>query len=108
MAIVQGINQYLNYYKVVIPPGYINNFVSLIIKDPYQDSIRINSSVITACNIVFEKNVLVSNTVYNVRSIRVPEGELTAFTLNEEVFGVVFTGLKKNEAYGFSGNILLP
>lgn len=43
-----------------------------------------------------------------MRSIRVPEGELTAFTLNEEVFGVVFTGLKKNEAYGFSGNILLP
>lgn len=108
MAIVQGINQYLNYYKVVIPPGYVNNFVSLIIKDPYQDSIRINSSVITACNIVFEKDVLVSNTVYNVRSIQVPEGELTAFTLNEEVFGVVFTGLKKNEAYGFSGNILLP
>lgn len=108
MTIVQGIKQYLNYYKVVIPTGYVNNFVSLIIKESSQDFIRINSSVITACNIVFEENVLVSSNTYNVKSVQVPEGELTAFTLNGEVFGMVFTGVKKHEAYGFSGNILLP
>lgn len=108
MTIIQGINQYLNYYKLVIPTGYINNFVSLMIKESSQDFIRINSSVVTACNIVFEKNVLLGSNTYNVKSIRVPEGDLTAFTLNGEVFGIVVTGLNKDEAYGFSGNILLP
>lgn len=108
MAIIQGINQYLNYYKIVIPFGYVDNFVSFMIKESFQDSIRINSSVITGCNVVFEENVLVGSDFYNVRSIRVPEGEVTAFTLNGEVFGMVFTGVKKHEAYAFSGNILLP
>lgn len=52
--------------------------------------------------------MLVGSDFYNVRSIRVPEGEVTAFTLNGEVFGMVFTGVKEHEAYAFSGNILLP
>lgn len=79
-----------------------------MIKESFQDSIRINSSVITGCNVVFEENVLDGSDFYNVRSIRVPEGEVTAFTLNGEVFGMVFTGVKEHEAYAFSGNILLP
>lgn len=57
---------------------------------------------------MFEENVLVGSDFSNVRSIRVPEGEVTAFTLNGEVFGMVFTEVKEHEAYAFSGNILLP
>lgn len=107
MTIIQRINQYLNNYKIVIPPGYTYNFVTVMIKESSQNFIRVNSSVITGSNIVFEENVSVGCDTYSVRSIKVPEGELTAFTLNAEVFGIVVTGIKQDAAYGFSGNILL-
>lgn len=45
--------------------------------------------------------------IYNVRSIRVVEGEVTASTLNGVSFGLIFTGVAYYEAYGFSGNSLL-
>lgn len=32
MTIVPGINQYLDYYKIVIPSGFDRNYVSIMIK----------------------------------------------------------------------------
>lgn len=66
-----------------------------------------NGSAISERDVVFEKNVVMKNTVYNVRSIKVVEGELTASSDNGEPFGLMFAGTKKYEAYGFSGNSLL-
>lgn len=51
--------------------------------------------------------VSAGSVIYNVRSIRVVEGEVTASTLNGERFGLIFTGVAYYEAYGFSGNSLL-
>lgn len=108
ITIIQGINQYISYFKTVIPAGYINNYASIMIKKSSQDFIHINNKKINASEVVFEENVVVGITTYSVRLIRVPAGELTAFTLDGERFGIIFTGVSKNEAYGFSGNILLP
>lgn len=108
MTIVPGINQYLNYYKIVIPSGYVNNFVSVMIKESSQDCIRINSTVINRCDIVLEKSVLAGNITYNVRTIRVAEGDLTAWALDGEKFGMLFSGVQIAEAYSFSANFLLP
>lgn len=108
MAIIPGINQYLNYYKIVIPGGYVNHFVSVMIKESSQDCIRINSTVINMCDIVFEKNVLAGNITYNVRTIRVAEGVLTALALDGEKFGMFFSGVQIAQAYSFSANFLLP
>lgn len=44
------------------------------------------------------------NLTYNVRTIQVSEGELTAYTVDDENVGVLFTGVSYREAYGFSGN----
>lgn len=108
MAIIPGINQYLNYYKIVIPDGYVNNFVSVMIKESSLDFFRINSTVINICDIVFEENVLAENITYIVKTIRVTEGFLTARTLDGEKFGMVFLGVHIAEAYSFSVNFLLP
>lgn len=108
MAIIPGINQYLNYYKIVIPNGYVNNFVSVMIKESSLIFFRINSTVINICDIIFEKNVLAGNITYNVRTIRVTEGVLTALALDGEKFGMVFLGVHIAEAYSFSVNFLLP
>lgn len=108
MTIIPGINQYLNYFKVVVPSGFVNNFVTIMIKEYSKDLIRINSTVINLSNIVFEGYVLAGNIIYSVRSIRVVEGVLTAFTLDGEKFGMLFSGIQTAEAYSFSGNFLLP
>ena len=49
----------------------------------------------------------VGNTTFNVRSIKVTEGELTASTVNGERFGLMFAGVRDYESYGFSGNSVL-
>lgn len=107
MTIVPGINQYLDYYKIVVPLGYDQNYVSVMIKGSSKDSFRVNGTVIEKNDVDFEENVLVRNITYNVRSIRVAEGELTASTLNGDRFGLIFAGVTEYEAYGFSGNSLL-
>lgn len=80
MTIIPGLNQYLDYYKIVVPSGYDHNYVSIMMKHFSKDSLRINSTVINAGDVVFEENVSYGNLTYNVRSIRVVEGELTAST----------------------------
>lgn len=107
MTIVPGINQYLDYYKIVVPPGYDHNYVSIMINFAFKDLLRINDKTINKRAIVFEENVLASSVTFSVRTVRVVEGELTASTVNGERFGLMFAGVTEYEAYGFSGNSLL-
>lgn len=107
MTIIPGLDQYIDYYKIIVPSGYDHNYVSIMMKHFSNDSLRINSTVINAGDVVFEENVSYGNVTYNVRSIRVVEGELTASTVNGERFGLVFAGVTYYEAYGFSGNSML-
>ena len=107
MTIVPGINQYLDYYKIVVPTGYDHNYVSIMIKHAAKDSFRINGSTINRYPVKFEGNVSVGNIKYNVRTVQVTDGELTASTVDGERFGLMFTGVTIDEAYGFSGNSML-
>lgn len=107
MTIVPGLNQYLNFYKIVVPSGYDFDYVSIMIKHSFKNSFRINGTVITTADIVFEEDVTAGNLTYNVRTIKVPSGELTAYTVDEEKFGLMFAGVSRYKAYGFSGNSLL-
>ena len=107
MTTVPGFNQYLNYYKIVVPTGYVTNYVSIMIVKSSQNSFQINGTMINIDDIIFEADVFVGYTTYNVRSINVTEGELTASTVNGERFGLMFSGISYYEAYGFSGNSLL-
>lgn len=108
MTIVPGINQYLDYYKIVVPSGYVSNYLSIMIKHSSTNSFRINGRIIDKQNVVFQENVLVNNITYNVKSIRVVEGELTASTMNRDRFGLIFAGVNRDKAYGFSGNSMFP
>lgn len=107
MTIVPGVNQYLSFYKIVVPSGYDFDYVSIMIKHSFKNSFRINGTVITTADSVFEEDVEAGNLTYNVRTIKVPSGELTAYTVEEEKFGLMFAGVSYYEAYGFSGNSLL-
>nr|XP_022312789.1 uncharacterized protein LOC111117854 [Crassostrea virginica] len=107
MTIVPGIHQYLDYYKIVVPTGYDHNYVSIMIKHAAKDSFRINGSTMNRYPVKFEDNVSVGNIKYNVRTVQVTDGELTASTVDGERFGLMFTGVTDYEAYGFSGNSML-
>ena len=72
-----------------------------------QNSFQINGTMINIDDIIFEADVFVGYTTYNVLSINMTEGELTASTVNGERFGLMFSGISYYEAYGFSGNSLL-
>lgn len=61
MTVVPGINQYIDYYKTVVPFGFNYNYVTIMIKQSFKDSTRINNTVINGSNIVFEENVSVMN-----------------------------------------------
>ena len=78
----------------------------MILEDS-KHAFRINGTTISCYNIVFDENVTVGNTTFNVRSIKVTEGELTASTVNGERFGLMFAGVRDYESYGFSGNSVL-
>ncbi|XP_078330725.1 uncharacterized protein LOC144624693 [Crassostrea virginica] len=108
MTIVPGVNQYLNYYKIVVPTGYTNSYVSIMIKFSSKEFLRINGTEITTEDIVFENKLFANTFTYNVRVIKVTEGELTASTVDGERFGLICTSVAYYEAYGFSGNSLLP
>lgn len=107
MTIVPGFNQYLSFYKIVVPSGYDFDYVSIMIKHSFKDSFRINGRVIEPADIVFEENITAANLIYNVRTIQVSAGELTAYTVDDKKFGLMFAGVSYYEAYGFSGNSLL-
>nr|XP_022307491.1 IgGFc-binding protein-like [Crassostrea virginica] len=108
MIIVPGVNQYLNYYKIVVQSGYTNSYVSILMKYSSKDFLQINNTEIRTEDIVFESNLYTDTFTYNVRVIKVSEGELTASTVDGEPFGLICTGVAFNKAYGFSGNSLLP
>lgn len=107
MTLVPGIRQYLDYYKIVVPTGYVKNCVSVMIEQQYKDSVRINNQKIDTTDVIFEENVVAGNASYNVRLVRVSEGELTVSSVDGERVGLLFSGVTIDEAYGFSGNSLL-
>ncbi|XP_052694555.1 IgGFc-binding protein-like [Crassostrea angulata] len=106
MTAVSGINQYIDYYKTVVPSGFSFNYVTILMKQSLKNSIRINGSLINETNIVYEENVPVRNVTYSVRSVKVPEGVLTVYTVDGGKFGLVFSGCKTDAAYSFSAILL--
>nr|XP_034321775.1 uncharacterized protein LOC105332273 isoform X2 [Crassostrea gigas] len=108
MTIVPGLNQYLDYYKIIVPAGYQHSYRYIMMKNSSKDSFRINNTALNMDDVVFEGNASAGNVMYNVRSLRVREGELTATTVNGERFGLMFAGVAYSEAYGFSGNSVFP
>ncbi|XP_078329766.1 IgGFc-binding protein-like isoform X2 [Crassostrea virginica] len=108
MIIVPGVNQYLNYYKIVVPSDYANSYVSILMKYSSKDFLQINNTEIRREDIVFESNLYANTFTYNVRVIKVSEGELTASTVDGERFGLICNGVGSVKAYGFSGNSLIP
>lgn len=102
MTNVPGLHQYIDYYKTIVPFGFNYSYVTVIMKQSFKDSIRINNTAINASNVVFEENVSAMKLAYNVRSVQVEAGEVTVFTVGGEKFGLMFSGVKAWAAYGFS------
>jgi hypothetical protein len=107
LTVVPGLNQYLPRYKVVIPTGFDNHYVAVMIRKCGVKSLRVNEESFDASSIRIQKNALVGDEEYSVIVAEVAEGELTIESKYDTPFGLMVYGSRENQGYGFAGNVLL-
>ncbi|XP_048779363.2 uncharacterized protein LOC125682821 [Ostrea edulis] len=107
LTVVPGVNQYLPRYKVVIPNGWNNHYIAVMIRRCAVGGLRLNKESIDANTIRIEKNVFVENFEYSVIVAEVTEGEMTLESTDDTPFGLMVYGYRENNGYGFAGNALL-
>nr|XP_034318233.1 IgGFc-binding protein-like isoform X2 [Crassostrea gigas] len=108
MTVIPGINQYLDYYKIVVPDQYRDNYLCVIIPTGSSNNLHINQLSIGQFNTVYQRAVDSSGKTFNVRTFRVQEGVYTLKTTDREPFGLIVYGHRTDDGYGFAGNFVLP
>lgn len=108
MTVIPGINQYLDYYKVVIPNDYSDNYLCVIIPTGSINNLHINQLPIDTFNSVYQWSTVLSGKSFSVRTIRVLKDAYTLQTTNQEPFGLIVYGYRDHDGYGFAGNFVLP
>lgn len=108
MTVIPGINQYLDYYKIVVPYQYRENYLSVIFSTGSLVNLHINQIPIRQFNAVYQWSVVSSGKTFIVRTIRVQQGVYTLSTLDQEPFGLIVFGHRDYDGYGFAGNFVLP
>lgn len=108
MTVIPGIKQYLDFYKIVVPDQYRENFICVIIPNESLFNLRINNMDITHFKSVFKQSLVFSGKEFSIRTIRVQEGLYDLRTTDQQPFGLIVFGHRPSDGYGFSGNFVLP
>lgn len=108
MTVIPGINQYLDFYKIVVPDQYRENFICVIIPNESLFNLRINNMDITHFKSVFKHSLEFLGKEFSIRTIRVQEGIYDLRTTDQQSFGLIVFGHRPSDGYGFSGNFVLP
>lgn len=108
MTVIPGINQYLDYYKIVVPDQYRDNYLCVIIPTGSLNNLYINQIPVSQFDAVYQRSVISSGKSFYVRTIPVKEGVYTLRTTDQEPFGLIVYGHRNNDGYGFAGNFVLP
>lgn len=108
MTVIPGINHYLEYYKIVTPDQYRDNYLCVIFSTGSLNNLHINQIPVGQFNTVFQRSVDSSGKSFIVQTIRVQEGVYTLKTTYQEPFGLIVYGHRKDDGYGFAGNFVLP
>ncbi|XP_062591587.1 uncharacterized protein LOC134253091 [Saccostrea cucullata] len=107
LTVIPGVNQFVDYYKITVPAGYMENFISVIIPEESANNIRINGSTSYQYKIVYQNNAVVGKT-FNVRTFEVKSGAWVLNTTDRSKFGLIVFGHRTQDGYGFAGNFVLP
>lgn len=108
MTVIPGVHQYLDYYKIVIPDKYRDNYLCVIIPTGSLNNLHINQTPVGQFGIVYQWSVISSGKSFDVRTILVKEGVYTLRTTDQVPFGLIVYGHRINDGYGFAGNFVSP
>ncbi|XP_062587882.1 IgGFc-binding protein-like [Saccostrea cucullata] len=106
MTVIPGVNQYVDYYNVVVPDGYVNNYICVIIQQKYTNYLKINDSSTDHYKTVRHSS-LSFETTYSIRTFEVDSGPIVISTTNNSTFGLIVYGHRVYDGYAFTGNYLL-
>lgn len=107
MTVIPGIKHYLDYYKILVPQGYRDNFICVIIPIHSLDNLKINNLSVTNFDTVSQNLERSSGITYYIFTLRVPHGVYVLTTTDNMGFGLLVYGHRHNDGYGYSGNFVL-
>ncbi|XP_062591586.1 IgGFc-binding protein-like, partial [Saccostrea cucullata] len=107
MTVVPGIHQYLDYYKVIVPAGYDENFICVIIPFQSLNNLRINGFSVHHYTVVYQSSSTVVKS-FSIRTLKVKNGTIVLSTSDASQFGLIVYGHQYGDGYSFAGNFVLP
>ncbi|XP_062617007.1 IgGFc-binding protein-like [Saccostrea cucullata] len=106
MTVIPGVNQYVDYYNVVVPDGYAKNYICVIIQQKYTDDLKINDTSTDHYKSV-QQSSAAFETTYSIRIFEVDSGPIVISTTNNSTFGLIVYGHRMDDGYAFTGNYVL-
>jgi hypothetical protein len=104
MTVIPGVHQYLSYYMVMVPDGYDENFLCVIMPSGSVTSLRINGQTVDHYQTVYQSSVVVEEN-FQVFTVKVQSGNFK-LTSDGSRFGLLVYGHRKHDGYGFAGNFV--
>ncbi|XP_062617017.1 uncharacterized protein LOC134278744 [Saccostrea cucullata] len=107
MTVMPGVHQYIDNYKIVIPDGYRDNYICVIIPEKSKNYLQINGIPIES-NITVRLSSAVLDTIYSIYTFKVNSGAKVLSTTNNAAFGLIAYSHRHSDGYAFAGNYVLP
>lgn len=105
MTLVPGIHHYQRYYKIVLPMGWNQHYITVIIRENAASSLQMNGRKISNMVYWLKEYIFVEGVKYSIIVFEVGEG--VVILKSEDAFGLIAYGYDGDkEAYAFTGNVL--
>ena len=108
MTVFPGIHHYLDYYKILVPANYKDNFICVIIPDQSLGNLLINDLPVHNYMPAFQKMASVNGKTYRIQVVTVQTGLYVLKTTDHVAFGLIVYGHRNSDGYGYAGNYVLP
>ena len=108
MTVMPGINHYLDYYKIIVPENYTNNYLCVIIPRQSVDNLRINNLSVNKFTTSFQSVQRSIGKMYSIPILSVSQGVYVLKTTDKVGFGLLVYGHRPYDGYGYAGNFVLP
>ncbi|XP_061179092.1 uncharacterized protein LOC133187706 [Saccostrea echinata] len=108
MVNIPGVQHYKSQYQVPIPDGYLNSYITVMIRNNTTEDLRLNDQAISPDMVRFESKVLVKSIEYSILTVEVSPGILNIESKTDSPFGLLVRGYGNSDVYGFTGNVVDP
>ena len=108
MTVIPGIRHYLDYYKIIVPENYTDNYLCVIVPRQSLGNLRINNLSVYRFTTVFQSEEVSSRKTYTIRILSVSQGVYVLKTTDQVGVGLLVYGHRAHDGYGYAGNFVLP